>query len=181
MFTGNWEQAWDGVVKIFKGIFNLIPSIVEGILNGAISIINGLIGGINKLTGVVGIPEIPKIPKVSLPRFKIGLDYVPDDDFPALLHEGEAVLTKEENRRFRDLGGIPGIESVIARVERGFDNSQGKTAELDYDRIYDSVKQGAEAARLTGYFDPKQAGKAIAPTVNQELENMSGKNGRYTK
>jgi len=41
----------------------------------------------------LGIPQIPKL--------KVGMDYVPEDDFPALLHEGEAVLTKEENKEYR--------------------------------------------------------------------------------
>ena len=29
------------------------------------------------------------------------MDYVPEDDFPAILHKGEAVLTKEENSEYR--------------------------------------------------------------------------------
>ena len=72
VFSGNWEQAWDGIVGIFKGIFNLIPTIVEGVINGAIAIINGIISGINALTALIGIPEIPKIPNVQLPRFHAG-------------------------------------------------------------------------------------------------------------
>lgn len=72
VFTGNWSQAWDGIVGIFKGIFNLIPAIVEGVINGAIALINGIVSGINKITGVIGIPEIPEIPSVTLPRFAEG-------------------------------------------------------------------------------------------------------------
>lgn len=36
------------------------------------------------------------------PRHAGGLDYVPYHDYPALLHEGERVLTKEENRRYSE-------------------------------------------------------------------------------
>lgn len=114
VFTGNWEQAWNGIVDIFKGIFNLIPTIIEGILNGGIGIINGLIDGINFITGAIGIPPIPHIPNVQIPRLKIGLDYVPNDFFPAFLDEGERVLTKEQNVRFNALGGLPGLEAAMS-------------------------------------------------------------------
>ena len=122
VFSGNWEQAWDGIVSIFKGIFNLIPTIVEGVINGAIGIINGIIWGINQLTGTIGIPEIPSIPNVELPRLRIGLDYVPYDEFPALLHKGERVLTAGESEEYEEYTARNQTKpSVAGRV----DNSDG--------------------------------------------------------
>jgi hypothetical protein len=38
---------------------------------------------------------------VTPTKAKTGLDYVPYNEFPALLHEGEAVLTKEEAKAWR--------------------------------------------------------------------------------
>lgn len=97
VFSGNWEQAWNGIVDMFKGIFNLIPTIVEGIINGAIASINGIIWGINQLTGAIGIPAIPEIPNVSLPRFHTGgiVDFAMGEG-PALLKGGEMVLTQKQ-------------------------------------------------------------------------------------
>lgn len=97
VFSSNWEQAWNGIVDMFKGIFNLIPTIVEGIINGAIAIINGIIWGINQLTGAIGIPAIPEIPNVSLPRFHTGgiVDFAMGEG-PALLKDGEMVLTQKQ-------------------------------------------------------------------------------------
>ena len=97
VFSGNWEQAWDGIVNMFKGIFNLIPTIVESIINGAIGIINGIIWGINQLTGAIGIPAIPEIPKVTLPRFHTGgiVDFEASEG-PAWLQKGEMVLTQKQ-------------------------------------------------------------------------------------
>lgn len=97
VFSGNWEQAWNGIVDMFKGIFNLIPTIVEGIINGAIANINGIIWGINQLTGAIGIPAIPEIPNVSLPRFHTGgiVDFAMGEG-PALLKDGEMVLTQKQ-------------------------------------------------------------------------------------
>lgn len=100
VFSGNWEQAWNGIVDMFKGIFNLIPTIVEGAINGAIASINGIIWGINQLTGAIGIPAIPEIPNVSLPRFHTGgiVDFAMGEG-PALLKDGEMVLTQKQQAK----------------------------------------------------------------------------------
>lgn len=37
-----------------------------------------------------------------LKKLKIGMEYVPYDDMPALLHKGEAVLTKEQNEEYKN-------------------------------------------------------------------------------
>ena len=72
IFCGDWKKAWNGIVDVFKGVFNLIPSIAEGVINGTINLVNNIIHGFNKLTSVVGIPAIPDIPRVELPRLATG-------------------------------------------------------------------------------------------------------------
>lgn len=129
VFTGNWEQAWDGVVSIFKGIFNLIPSIVEGVINGAISIINGILKGINSVTGLIGIPEIPLIPDVKIPRFHAGgvVDFETGEG-PALLKDGEMVLTQAQQAQLfalangADSGG--GAQTVVINTPVYLDGRQ---------------------------------------------------------
>jgi phage-related protein len=73
VFTGNWKQAWGGIVDIFTGIWNGITAVVKGVLNIAIDLINGIITGINFVTK--GIKEatggainltIGKIPHLAL-------------------------------------------------------------------------------------------------------------------
>ena len=56
VFTLNWQKAWDGVVNIFKGIFEGITGICRSVMNGIIGFINGAISGINKL-GSFKMPE----------------------------------------------------------------------------------------------------------------------------
>lgn len=111
VFTGDWEKAWNGIVELFKGIVNIIPTIFESVINVVIGLINGIIDGINGLTGAVGINLIPKLPEV---------------DFPPLLEEGgvlekgqvgflegngaEAVVPLEHNKKWianvaRDMQG----------------------------------------------------------------------------
>lgn len=103
VFTGNWSAAWQNVKNIFSNIVSGLGNIFKAPLNFIIGGINGFIRGLNKLEipdwvpGVGGLSlNIPEIPKL-----KVGMDYVPEDDFPAILHKGEAVLTKEENAEYR--------------------------------------------------------------------------------
>lgn len=50
VFTGNWQQAWQGVVNIFGGIFGALEGLLKAPLNGAIKLINWFIGKANKIT-----------------------------------------------------------------------------------------------------------------------------------
>lgn len=44
----------------------------------------------------------------------IGEDYVPYDNYPARLHKGEMVLNRQDAERFRDMGGLYGIEKATS-------------------------------------------------------------------
>ena len=46
VFTGNWKRAWEGVQKIFKGVFQMFPSIAKAPINLIIGLINGLVKAI---------------------------------------------------------------------------------------------------------------------------------------
>lgn len=89
-----------GLTKIFKDVFGGLISIVKAPINWIIDAVNVMINGLNNIK----IPDwVPLVGGKSLnfpniPRLKIGLDYVPYDDFPALLHKGERVMTAEENK-----------------------------------------------------------------------------------
>ena len=103
VFTGNWSAAWENVKNIFSNIISGLGNIFKTPINFIIDGINTFIRGLNSLKipdwvpGIGGLSlNIPQIPKL-----KVGMDYVPEDDFPAILHKGEAVLTKEENSEYR--------------------------------------------------------------------------------
>lgn len=73
VFTLNWEKAWEGVKKIFSGIWDTFVAIVKAPINVIIGLINGFIKGLNKIKipnwvpGVGGkginIPLIPQLAK----------------------------------------------------------------------------------------------------------------------
>lgn len=128
VFSGNWEKAWDGIVNIFKGIFNLIPSAIEGIINGAIGLINGIINGINGITGVIGIPAIPNIPTVTLPKLEEG-GILEKGQVGILEGNGaEAVVPLENNKKWiasianemqaQGIGGDAELMTVLLDIMR---------------------------------------------------------------
>ena len=45
VFTGNWEQAWNGIVDTFSGIFSLIADVAKSPINMVIGFINGMLDG----------------------------------------------------------------------------------------------------------------------------------------
>ncbi|MCL2698546.1 MAG: hypothetical protein FWE74_10770 [Oscillospiraceae bacterium] len=50
--------------------------------------------------------------KMGFPSFSVGTSYIPYDDFPALLHKGEAVLTASENAALKAAGGIGAVHGA---------------------------------------------------------------------
>lgn len=123
VFQGNWEEAWDGIVQAAKGIFNLLPAAIEGIINSIIWVINQMLHGINWVIQLFDW-EIPDIPNVTLPRFRAGIDYVPNDKYLAYLDKGEAVLTAQEAEEYRQSKRENGTGSPFAK---GSEKKEPKT------------------------------------------------------
>ena len=104
VFTGNWKSAWENVRNIFSNIWDSLKTIVKIPINYIINGINTLINGINKISfdvpnwvpGIGGKTLGFNIP--NIPKLRRGLDFVPYDNYPALLHKGEQVLTASEKR-----------------------------------------------------------------------------------
>ena len=88
------SNAWHGLKNWFKGIWD------------------GLFGNLNVNVGVSGTPAAGSGGggKTPAPLAASGIDFVPYNNFPAILHEREAVLTaKEADAWRRGVGGGGGI------------------------------------------------------------------------
>ena len=96
VFTGDWEKAWDGVKKIFKGIWNSIIMIVESAINLIIKGINWMISKLNTIhfdipdwVPIIGGKSfginISPVSEVSLPRLATGAVIPPNREFMAVL------------------------------------------------------------------------------------------------
>jgi len=110
VFTGNWQGAWDAIKRIFSDIWEGIKTAFKIPINWIVDGINAFIRGIN----AIEIPDwVPGIGGAGfhineLPRLRIGMEYVPFDDFPALLHRGERVLTAREAEEYEEQKSVSG-------------------------------------------------------------------------
>lgn len=164
VFTGNWSAAWENVKNIFSNIISGIANIFKTPINWIISGINTFIRGINRIK----IPDwVPGIGGMGfhvneLPKLKVGIDYVPEDDYPAVLHKGERVLTKEEN-----------AEYMKNRVKRQDDLQNGNTETNDNSstfvvnitNFYNNRKQDIQALAEEMAFYAKNQKKAKGATT----------------
>lgn len=96
VFTGNWKSAWEGVKKVFSGIWNSIVIIAESAINAVIKGLNWLISKINtiKFTVPSWVPgvggksiggHISSLSEVRLPRLGTGAVIPPNKEFLAVL------------------------------------------------------------------------------------------------
>lgn len=171
VFTGNWRGAWENVKSIFS---NAVEALV-GIFKAPI---NAIVDGWNKLAGSIGSVTVPEwVPIVggksfSLPtmsRLKVGLDYVPNDMFPAYLDEGEWVLTKEEANLLRSIGGIEGIMSIMA-ARTGNRNEiivSGNDYSIDYDLIGEAVYDAFVRYGMEMKWDKRSLGRIVGEILEE--------------
>lgn len=144
VFTGNWSAAWQNIKNIFSNIISGLANIFKTPINWIINGINTFIRGINKIKipdwvpGVGGkgfhINEIPKL--------KVGIDYVPEDDYPALLHKGERVLTKEENAEYMKNRTRKQKELQEEKIEN---NDNSSSIIFNITNFYNNRKQDIQA------------------------------------
>lgn len=96
VFTGNWKSAWEGVKKVFSGIWNSIVIIAESAVNAIIKGLNWLISKINtiKFTVPSWVPgvggksiggHLSSLSEVHLPRLATGAVIPPNKEFLAVL------------------------------------------------------------------------------------------------
>ena len=87
----------------------------------------------------------------DIPGFATGLDYVPYNNFPAFLHEGEAVLTAEENRLWQTF--------------------KNQAPGMDYDTLggvmRDSIQPGGNV-----YLDGRSVGKVISGIQGEQYRTL---------
>ena len=140
VFTGDWKKAWNGVLDILKGIWNLVIGTIEGGINFIIDGINLLISALNKIHFEIpdGVPlvggktigiNIPPVSRVQLPRLASGAVIPPNREFMAVLGDQKSgtnieapadlirQMVREELRAYG--GGTGGRQqTVILQVDR---------------------------------------------------------------
>lgn len=108
VFTGNWQQAWEGVKQIFSGAFEALVELCKAPINAVISIINGAIAGLNSIS--IDIPEW--VPVIGGGHFGVDLPTIP-------------MLARGGDTRGPSIAGEAGMETVISYASQYRDQNVG--------------------------------------------------------
>ena len=137
-FKNIFSNAWQAVKDVFSTGGKIFDGVKDGIVTAFKAVVNAIITGINKVIAIpfntingilnfirnidilgftpfdglwkqdpLAVPQIPKLAR--------GLDFVPYNEYPALLHRGEAVLTATEAQKWRK-NGISESESPPGNI-----------------------------------------------------------------
>lgn len=137
VFTGNWRGAWNNVKNIFSNAISGLVAIFKAPMNAIVDGWNSLARKLGSVSAPEWVPVVGgksfSLPKMS--RLKVGLDYVPNDMYPAFLDEGEWVLTKEEANLLRSYGGLEGMVNMIGRNTPDMHVNVQTGNVIDYDKL----------------------------------------------
>lgn len=173
IFTGSWKKAWQGVKKIFKGVWDTLYSVVKAPINliiGAVnkmtsaieSAVNWIIDGINSLS--FDVPDW--VPGIGGKTFGFDLDTISIPEIPKLATGGIATApTLAMVGDNRNAKADPEVISPLSKLQGMLDN--GKLDEvlrvlnaiLDWLKAYDPV--------FFGTVDSKVLFKCMQDSNNQ--------------
>jgi hypothetical protein len=182
----NWDTVKEKFAGIWQGISNAATvaiNFIIGKLNGFIGIVNTVLGAINKISGLkLHVPTIPKVGGGHVPknatssndtgtrigRYATGLERVPYDEFPSILHKDEAVLTAKQSNALRAAGmlsstgtGKPQLNVPQGQITKGNNYSNKQTT---FAPQYNITIQGGG--------DSKQTANEVRKVVREENERF---------
>ena len=160
VFTGDWKKAWNGVLDILKGVWNLIVGTVEGAINFIIDGINLLVSALNKIHFEVpdwvplvggksfGI-NITPVSRVSLPRLASGAVIPPNREFMAVLGDQKSGTN---------------IETPLATMVQAFKQAMNETGGM-----------GGRQITVVMQLDHRELGRAVYSLNNEETQRVGVK------
>lgn len=160
VFTGDWKKAWNGVLDILKGVWNLIVGTIEGAINFIIDGINLLISALNKIHFEVpdwvplvggksfGI-NITPVSRVSLPRLASGAVIPPNREFMAVLGDQKSGTN---------------IETPLATMVQAFKQAMNETGGM-----------GGRQITVVMQLDHRELGRAVYNLNNEETQRVGVK------
>lgn len=155
VFTGNWKQAWQGVVNIFGGLFNSLINMVKAPLNGIIGLLNGAVGAINSLIG--GLNSISfTMPKwLGGGHFGLSIPYIPSIPYLAkggILSQGSAIVGEAGPELLTMMGNRAMVQPL----------TNNTTNQTDVGGV-----------NITVYGAPGQDVRALADIIMDEMQNAT--------
>ena len=133
------------VAGLAQGIAEHVPEVADAV-DSILTELNRLNGyGISFSAGPMGVVNNAEMfnSLFNVPKHEVGLDYVPFDGYLAILHEGESILTAEENR-------------IWQRFKNG---AQPQT--MDYDALGATMRENVQPGGNV-YLDGRVVGAVIS-------------------
>lgn len=153
--TNEMVSNLDQKATAYQNAANTASGITEGLLSQN-DALDAAIATLNSKLSTLGAWKIGSIPRYtteaafSTSKNAHGLDYVPTDNYPAWLHKGEAVLTRNE-----------------AEVWRAIQNEPRQSAGIDLDALAGVIVSAM--SNVTLQMDRRTVGQVIAPVVSEEI------------
>lgn len=146
------ESGIDNVEEVMKGIKegdlseeqgkNILSGLDKGLKNKSWkeSLWTTARGIASTLSGLLTVKANVNGKTSTLPGHKLGLDYVPKDNYVARLHKGERVLTAEENKEYSE---------AEQKNNRRVSNSSVFNQEIDYSKMANAFLKALNSCKLT--------------------------------
>jgi len=183
VFAGNWQGAWDAVVKIFSGIWDGMVAIFKAPINWIIDGINMFLKGLNKIKVPDWVPgvggkgiNIPLIPRLAAGGFTDGISIAGETGMEAVI-SFLPQFRKENIEYWKKAGELLGvidknqplvvsIDGLPAFASGGFTDGisiageAGTEAIISFDPAHrkENIGYWAQAGQLLGLDDFSLAG-----------------------
>ena len=141
VFSGNWSQAWNGIVQVFGGLWDGLVAIVKAPINAVIGLINKAIGALNSIS--VTIPDwvpivggntfgidIPTIPMLATGGFTDGVSIAGEAGMEAVISFDKR-YHNENVAIWEKAGQMLGTLGTSAGESAGLTSTAGKLLTLD--------------------------------------------------
>ena len=141
VFSGNWSQAWNGIVQVFGGLWDGLVAIVKAPINAVIGLINKAIGALNSIS--VTIPDwvpivggntfgidIPTIPMLATGGFTDGVSIAGEAGMEAVISFDKR-YHNENVAIWEKAGQMLGTLGTSAGEGAGLTSTAGKLLTLD--------------------------------------------------
>ena len=149
------EKTVQGIADGINAKYPEVKSAVDKVL-AEVGRLSGLSFSFN-LGSPSGFMQSTSKGGVTFTPLAIGMDYVPFDGFLASLHEGEGVLTAEENRAWQ-----------------AFKNGGASTANsIDYGRLSGAIWDNAPSMGGNVYLDGQTVGRVISSQQADSLRTLT--------
>ncbi len=147
-----YDAGVDNVEEVMKGIkkgdlaeekgTNILENLNKGLKNQdwKSKLWNTARNIASTLSGLLTVKASVNGKTSTLPGHKLGLDYVPKDNYVARLHKGERVLTKEENESYTE---------AEQRSKRSGSSNSVFATEIDYNKMANAMTKALTSCKFT--------------------------------